>query len=300
MYDGPIIDTHHHLWEVRNYPWLVAPPSPKIFGESYEPLRYDYTIGDLQADFAGHNVVKSVHVQAHYDPRDPVGETRWLQGIADRHGFPHAITGHAHLAHDRVEEMLIAHSMFENFRGVRDHVMWEPSRKAWQAVDRPDFCLSKEWRRGVALLGEHKLHCELQGFPNQFAYFAELVGSHPQVSFCLVHAGLLTGDDPASIDLWERGLARLVPLKNLLVKCSGVNNVNWGQPRPYAPVARQYNSLLDMFGAERCFFGSNFPVEKLKSSYKSLLDTLKTAMAHRPDAEQRAFFHDSAARFYRI
>jgi predicted TIM-barrel fold metal-dependent hydrolase len=300
MYAGPIIDTHHHIWEVRNYPWLIEPMRPRIFGDNYDLLRQDYLIDDLRADFGTHDVVKSVHVQAHYDPRDPVGETRWLQSVADVHGFPHGITGYAHLAHADVERTLEAHCEFKNMRGIRDHVMWEPSRKAWQSVDRPDFCLSKEWRRGVKLLAQYKLHCELQGFPNQFHHFAELVGSLPEVQFCLVHAGLLTGDDPASIDLWEKGLTRLIPLKNLFVKCSGVNNVNWGPPRPYAPVARQYNILLDLFGADRCFFGSNFPVEKLKNTYSNLLATLKTAIAHRPEAEQRAFFHDTAARFYRI
>jgi predicted TIM-barrel fold metal-dependent hydrolase len=300
MYAGPIIDTHHHIWEVRNYPWLIEPMRPRIFGESYAPLRQDYLIDAYAADTAGHNVVKSVHVQAHYDPRDPVGETRWLQSVADGHGFPHAITGHAHLAHDRVEEVLDAHARFANFRGIRDHVMWEPSRKAWQAVDTPDFCLTKEYRRGVKALAARKLHYELQGFPNQFSMFAELIGDNPKLPICLVHSGLLTGDDPASFALWEKGLASLAPLKNLFVKCSGVNNVNWGAPRAYAPVARQYNTLLDIFGAERCFFGSNFPVEKLKNTYKSLMDTLKSALAHRSEAEQRAFFHDTAARFYRI
>ena len=300
MYVGPVIDTHHHLWEVCNYPWLIEPMRPRIFGDSYDLLRQDYLIDDLRADFSSHNVLKSVHVQAHYDPRDPVGETRWLQAVADEHGFPHAITGHAHLAHGRVEETLDAHAKFKNFRGVRDHVMWEPSRKAWQAVAGPDVCLSKDYRRGLKALAARGMHYELQGFPNQFGYFAELVGEMPELKICLVHAGLLTGDDPASFDLWEKGIAKLAPFKNLRVKCSGVNNVNWGQPRPYAPVARQYNTLLDLFGADRCFFGSNFPVEKLKSTYTSLMDTLKTALAHRPEAEQRAFFHDTAARFYRI
>lgn len=49
MYDGPIIDTHHHIWEVANYPWLMAPMSPKIFGDSYEPLRHDYLITKSEA-----------------------------------------------------------------------------------------------------------------------------------------------------------------------------------------------------------------------------------------------------------
>lgn len=300
MYDGPIIDTHHHLWQVRNYPWLSAPPSPKIFGDSYELLRRDYLIDDLLADFGDNRVVKSVHVQAHYLPEDPVGETRWLQSVADAHGFPHAITGHVRLSDDRAEELLDGHLAYANFRGIRDQIYYEPSKAAWQAVDRPDFCLKPAFRRGLALLADRGVHYELQGFPNQFGYFAELVGSMPELQFCLVHAGLLTGDDDATFARWEAGLGHLVGLDNLYVKCSGVNNVNWGPPRRAEFVARQYNTLLDMFGAERCFFGSNFPVEKLKSNYGGLIAMLKAALARRPASDQRRFFHDTAARFYRI
>jgi predicted TIM-barrel fold metal-dependent hydrolase len=300
VYDGPIIDTHHHLWEVRNYPWLLAPPSPKIFGESYEPLRRDYLIDDLIADFGNNRVVKSVHVQAHYLPDDPVGETRWLQSVADIHGFPHAIIGHIKLSDDRAEEMLAGHLAYVNFRGIRDQVHWEPSRAAWQAVARPDFCLTPAFRRGLALLADHGAHYELQGFPNQFGIFAELVGSMPELRFCLVHAGLLTGDDDGTFARWETALRHLVGLENLYVKWSGANNVNWGPPRRSEFVARQYNTLLNMFGAERCFFGSNFPVEKLKSSYDGLVAMLKTALAQRPASDQRRFFHGTAAQFYRI
>ncbi len=230
----------------------------------------------------------------------PVGETRWLQGIADAHGFPHGIVGYAPLAADDVAGMLDAHSAFANFRGIRDHVTWEPSREAWQRGGRADACLTPGYKRGVKLLGERGLHCELQAFPNQFAYLAELVGLNRDVRFCLVHMGLLTGDDPASVKAWEAGLKLLAPLENLFVKCSGINNVTWGPPRPYAPVAAQLDTLIDMFGAARCFFGSNFPVEKLKSSFDCVMAMTKTALAHRSEVEQRAFFHDTAADFYRV
>lgn len=300
MYQGPIIDTHHHLWEVRNYPWLLASPSPKIFGESYELLRQDYLIGDLLADFGANSVVKSVHMQAHYLPEDPVGETRWLQSIADVHGYPHAISGAIDLSDDQAETVLAGHCAYANFRAVRDQIYWEPTKPAWQAVDRPDYCLTPDFRRGIALLAAHGIRYELQGFPNQFGYFAELVGSQPQMQFCLVHSGLLAGDDDATFASWEAGLHHLVGLQNLYVKCSGVNNVNWGAPRRSEYVSRQYNTLLDMFGAERCFFGSNFPVEKLKSSYDDLINTLKAALAHRSTSDQRQLFHDTAARFYGI
>ena len=300
MYQGPIIDTHHHLWEVRNYPWLMAPPSPQIFGESYELLRRDYLIDDLLADFGKNSVVKSVHVQAHYLPDDPVGETRWLQSVADVHGYPHGISGHVKLSDERAEEQIAGHCAYKNFRAIRDQIYWEPTKPAWQAVDRPDFCLTPAFRRGIALLAERGVRYELQGFSNQFGYFAELVGSMPQMHFCLTHGGLLSGDDDATFAAWEAGLRHLVGLPNLFVKCSGVNNVNWGPPRRAEFVSRQYNTLLDMFGAERCFFGSNFPVEKLKSSYDGLINMLKTALAHRSATDQRQFFHDTAAGFYRI
>lgn len=300
MYDGPIIDTHHHIWEVRHYPWLTAPPSPKIFGPAYEPLRHDYLIDDLLADFGTNNVVKSVHEQAHYNPPDHVGETRWLQRVADEHGFPHAIVGHANVAGDDIGEVLDGHLAHANFRGIRHVVAWHPDEPVWQVVDRPDFCLSPAFRRGLEALEARGVHFELQGFANQFDIFAELVAGHPGLEFCLVHAGLLTGDDDDTFAAWQRALEPLARLDNLSVKCSGPNVVNWGAPRPAAAVARQYNALIDMFGAGRCFFGSNFPVEKLKIGYDEVVALSRAALAERPEAEQRAFFHDTAAGFYRI
>ena len=300
MYDGPIIDAHHHIWEVRHYPWLLAPMSPKIFGYDYEPLRHDYLIDDLLADFGDHDVVGSVHVQAHYDPTNPVGETAWLQGVADVAGFPQAIVGHASIAAADVATMLAAHRAYENFRGIRDVVYWHPDRREFQAVERPDYCLAPAFRRGLALLEEYGLKFELQGFANQFDYFAELVAGHPGLDFCLVHAGLLTADDDATFAAWQRALDALVPHDNLFIKCSGANNVNRGAVRTPQVLARQYNTLIDIFGAARCFFGSNFPVEKLRNTYDDLIAACKQALDARSTADQRQFFHDTAARFYRI
>ncbi|MGB0627282.1 MAG: amidohydrolase family protein [Alphaproteobacteria bacterium] len=300
MYDGPIIDTHHHIWVVKDYPWLTAPPSPKIFGPDYELLRRDYLIDDLLPDFGDNNVVKSVHEQAHYNPPDHVGETSWLQGVADEHGFPHGIVGHADIAGADLGTVLNGHLEYSNFRGIRQVVAWHPDKPEWQVVDRPDFCMSPEFRRGLEELEARDVHFELQGFANQFSIFTELVAGHPGLRFCLVHGGLLTGDDDTTFDAWRRAIEPLAKFDNLSVKCSGPNVVNWGAPRTLAAVSRQYNALIDMFGATRCFFGSNFPVEKIKISYDAVVALSRAALADRTAAEQRAFFHDSAEAFYRL
>ena len=58
--------------------------------------------------------------------------------------------------------------------------------------------------------------------------------------------------------------------------------------------------LLDRFGGDRCYFGSNFPLEKLWASFDDLVAAIKRILEGRPDGEQRKYFHDTAASFYCI
>src|SRR5688572_18817988 len=98
LYRGPIVDAHHHLWDLSDdrYPWLgSARPPQMVFGPS-EPLARDYLIEDYLRDISGQDVVKSVHVEAGFGGA-PGEETAWLQAIADRHGYPHGIVAAAPL-----------------------------------------------------------------------------------------------------------------------------------------------------------------------------------------------------------
>ena len=84
MYDGDIIDAHHHLWDLEenHYPWLTPNPETDPF-PNFADLCQNYLLEDFRADCANQNIVKSVHVQAEHDEDDPVRETAWLQKIAD-------------------------------------------------------------------------------------------------------------------------------------------------------------------------------------------------------------------------
>ena len=95
----PIIDPHHHLYDLKSgrYPWLQDEMLDRVFGD-YSAIRKDYLIDDFRADIKNQNVVKSVHLQVEYDHNDPVAETRWLQSVADEHGYPNGIVAFADLA----------------------------------------------------------------------------------------------------------------------------------------------------------------------------------------------------------
>jgi predicted TIM-barrel fold metal-dependent hydrolase len=64
--------------------------------------------------------------------------------------------------------------------------------------------------------------------------------------------------------------------------------------RPYV------EEMLDAFGPGRCMFGSNFPVDRLYSSYPALVDAYRELVAGMSAGEQRAFFYENAVRVYRL
>jgi len=301
MYDGPIIDAHHHIWEVKNYPWLLAPMEPKLFGD-YEPLRHDYSVDDLRDDFKNQNVVKSVHVQANWDPSNPAGETEWLQGVADDAGFPHGIVAFADLTKpDEAEHLIEAHKQFANMRGIRHQTFWHDGEPMWRAAPVADLASSDAFKNGFKLVKKHGLSFDLQMFPfqaEQLASTCELLSENPDTPIILCHAGMLPLNRPEMRDAWKAGLERLSEFDNLWCKISGLALLS--QSWTVDQLRDTIMTAVDIFGVERCVFGSNFPLERMWASYDELLNGTKEAVSSLSADEQTALFHDNAVKFYKV
>jgi predicted TIM-barrel fold metal-dependent hydrolase len=76
----------------------------------------------------------------------------------------------------------------------------------------------------------------------------------------------------------------------------GMGNFKW-KPADFRPWVL---SAIEAFGVERCMFASNFPVDKLFSSYDAIFDAFKAITADFSAADRRSLFHDNAERFYRL
>ena len=300
LYDGPIVDSHHHtIWNCEaNYPWMNAPMRPMIFGDDWSGMKQEYLIETFIADSASHNVTQSVHVQANFDMTRPADETKGLQGFADQHGFPHGIVAYADLTDSDVEKTLASHLEFANTRGIRQQVYWHKSNEYWRFVEQPEYCLSNAFRRGLSAIAEHELTFDWQGFATQFSELAELAKSHSGVRFCLVHAGMLTSLDSADVSEWTEALQLLVPLENVFIKVSGLNT--FSRRLDETLMTHVTDTVLDMFGADRCFYGSTYPVERMWTPLEDYTAAQKRAMTSHSDEENGKFFHDTAKAFYRI
>ncbi len=300
LYEGPIVDSHHHtIWDYEtNYPWMSVPMRPMIFGDDWSAMKQEYRVEEFIVDSASHNVTQSVHVQANFDMSRPADETKGLQGFADQHGFPHGIVAHADLTDPNVETTLASHRQYANTRGIRQQVYYHAENEYWRFVDQPGFCLSNAFRRGLAAIGAHDLAFDWQGFDSQFGDLAELAKAHSGQRFCLVHAGMLTSLDTSTTNAWREALQQLVPLDNVFIKVSGLNTFTRQLDEPTMTYVT--DTVLDMFGADRCFYGSNYPVERMWTPLADYTAVQKRAMAGRSDQVNQKFFHDTAKAFYWI
>jgi predicted TIM-barrel fold metal-dependent hydrolase len=295
-YTGPVIDTHHHIWLRKDIPWLADPPIPRMYGE-YFGLRRDYPIEEFLNDVTPQNVVKSVHVTANWGVARTLDETRWLQSVADKHGFPHGIVCEAVMTDPDLDAKLTAQKQFPNLRGVREQIFWD-SHPLRQRVSRPDYCNLPEFRRGFALLEKYDLSFELQVFAPQAQYAVDLIRAFPNVRMILLHAGMLTDRTPVAIEQWRAALTAMAAFPNVHVKLSGLGMFSLGLTYPQA--RQVIRDAIQIFGIERTIYGSNFPLEKLHASYEDFFAIYRKAMSEYSEADQRKVFHDNAVSFYRL
>jgi predicted TIM-barrel fold metal-dependent hydrolase len=295
-YTGPVIDTHHHIWRRQDIPWLGEPPIPRMFGD-YFGIRRDYPVEEFMRDVTPEGVVKSVHVTANWGIPRALDETRWLQSVADKHGFPHGIVAQADLPDPDIEQKLKAQKQFPNLRGVRQMLYWDtdPVR---QSVDRPDYCNTGDFRRGFALLEKYDLSFELQVYAPQAPYAVALIKAFPNVRMILVHAGMLTGRTPQMIDQWRAALTAMAAFPNVHVKISGLGMYSAGLTLPQA--RQVIRDSIQIFGSERTIYGSNFPLEKMHASYADFFGIYRKVLSEYSETEQRAVLHDNAVKFYRL
>jgi predicted TIM-barrel fold metal-dependent hydrolase len=292
----PIIDAHHHIWRQQDLPWLSGPMVPRIFGP-YEPLRRDYPIGEYLNDIAGAGVAKSVYVQANWAPGDAEAEVASVQRTADETGWPQAIVGYADLLAVDVRPALDRLTRHPLLRGIRMQLHWHENPQ-YRFAKAPDLADDPRLRRNFAALADYGLSFDLQVFAPQMAAAARLAADFPGTTFILQHAGMLEDLSNGGRAAWRDGMTRLAAQPNVYAKLSGLGTfIHRNDPGHIALIVRE---TVGLFGAGRCLFGSNFPIEKLWTDFTSLAAAYREAVASYTPAEQAEILHDVAVRVYRL
>ena len=281
----PIVDAHQHFWDPRAnyYPWLCdREPIAFRYGD-YAALKRPYLPADYFADAAGFEVLKTVYVETEWDPRDPLGETAWVQRLRRETGFPTVMVAQAWLDRDDAAAVLEGQAAVAFVRGIRHK-------------PRPGQMRDAKWRAGYARLAPLGLRFDLQTAWSGLADAAALCGDFPDTQLILNHTGLPADRGREGIAGWKRALAALAACPNAAVKISGlgVPGARWTAQANREVVL----SAIEVFGPGRAMFASNFPVDRLCASFAEIYGGFREIVKDFAALEQRALFHDNAVRIY--
>ena len=313
--DLPIVDAHHHLWARAHQRYLLE---------------------EFQRDLAdGHRIVATVHVQcgSHYrttgpDRLAPVGETEFASEVA-RCALAHGsgthvcagIVGYADLRDEAAGDVLAAHlaADAQRFKGVRQATAWDVDPRLVNPLMKTSERLYEDraFRRGFAMLAPLGLSFDAWALHPQLAEVVALARAFPETVIVVNHIGAPLGEGrfagrrsevrPA----WLEGIQALADCPNVVMKLGGLGLPILGfgfaqeaRPLDSEALARRMQPwvepCIDAFGAHRCMFESNFPVDRSAYSYKLCWNAFKRIVRQGTDTEQAQLFHGTATRVYRL
>ncbi len=297
----PIVDAHHHFWDIVNnpHPWLQKKPMiPFRYGD-YSAICKNYLPEDYQKACGQHRVMRHVTMEGEWDTCDPVGEALWMKELFQRSGKPHATAAQIWLDRDDLDHVLHAYTS-EPLRGfvksVRHKPTHIPCHEYTQGWSTKGSMRDKAWRAGYARLRDANLMFELQAPWWHMDEAVELACDFPDITIIINHAGLPATREAGVLAKWRPAMARVAACPNVYMKISGlgVKGEAW-TPEQQAPVV---HALIEDFGIKRCLFASNHPVDAVVVTLDDLWSGFKTLTQHLTPHERLALFCDNALALY--
>jgi predicted TIM-barrel fold metal-dependent hydrolase len=291
-----IVDAHHHVWDpdVNYHPWLRDKPFHGFRYGDYSAIKRRYLVSDYLTDARHWQVAGTVYVEAEWDPKDPTGEMDFIAGLRRTSGYPSVAVGQIRLDEGAAEATLEKFADHDFVRSVRQ----KPRANASPSDRTAGGMTDERWRNGFAELRKHGLRFDLQTPWWHLDEAADLARDFPDTQIIINHAGLPADRSEAGLSAWRAAMARVAGLTNIAAKISGIGTpgLPWTADRNRDVVM----TVIDLFGIERCMFGSNFPVDSLCARFDEIYEGFDAITAGFSSDDRQALFHDNAVRIYSI
>ena len=270
------IDAHQHFWQLaaRNGAW----PPPAL-----APIHRDFHPGDLSPLLRENGIAATVLVQSLPTEAD----TRYLLELANRHDFVQAVVGWTDLKAPDAPQRIAALAAHPRLRGLRP-MLQDLADDDW--IDDPALTPAVE-----AML-RHGLSFDALVLTRHLPALCTFALRYPALPIVIDHLAkpVMHGMPDAQ---WLRDLARLAALPQVECKLSGMVTEAGRTVQQLQPYA---NHVLQVFGARRVMWGSDWPVVRLAADYTAWLDASEALLAGLDGAQRAAVFGGNARRFYRI
>ncbi len=280
----PIIDSHVHIYDpgAIRYDWMASVPK---LNRPHLPQDYDRLTTGVAVD-------AMVFVEVDASPGEHLREAAWVSALTQQEPRIKAIVGAMPLDKGVTVESDIAQlAAMPLARGVRQLIQ--------KHAEEPGWCLRPDFVAAIKLLPKYNLSFDLCLYHPQLADVIALVRQCPNVRFVVDHIAK-PGIKAGLVEPWRTELAKLARFENVSCKISGVvteaDHASWTE----AQVRLYIDRAIECFGIDRVMFGGDWPVSELATSYQRWVALVDDVCAGASMDEQRKFFRDNAAKFYRI
>ncbi len=273
------IDAHQHFWQLSQpfrYDWLDAP--------ALAPIKRDFLPEHLETLIQQTPIKRTIFVQTQHN----LEENRWALRLAECHPFIAGVVGWVDLASPECEEQVLEFKGHPRFVGVRHVTHDEPD---------DDFIVSQPVLQGLGVLQRHGVPFDLLFYVKHLRHVPTLARRFPALPMVIDHLAKPRIKD-RQIDDWLPHFRAAAEFPNVFCKLSGlVTEADWrhwhaDDLKPYVQTA------LEFFGAERCMFGSDWPVCELAGTYAQVYQALVDALGTISMEQRQQIFGGTAARFY--
>ncbi|MFF4728666.1 amidohydrolase family protein [Streptomyces mirabilis] len=284
---APLIDVHHHLWDLdrRPQPWLDDP--------ALATIRRTFTPDDLRTTatqlIAGRRLHSTVVVQCVPD----VPETEDLLALGEREPLIGAVVGWADLTSPGIGDLLdglLAGPGGTYLRSLR-HLVQGETDPGW--LQRPDV------ERGLAAVRDRGLCYDVLVRSHQLDQAIRLAERFPDLPQVLDHAGKPPIADGELAD-WEHQLCLLAAHPQVVCKVSGLITEADHERWTVDDIRPVWDVLLSAFGPDRLMFGSDWPVANLAGGWNRWAATVDELLDGCSADETSAILAGTATTFYRL
>ncbi len=269
-----LIDAHQHFWLLKDRRGQWPPPS---LGAIY----HDFLPADLRPLMQQAGISGTVLVQT----MESAADTDFMLALADDNAFIKGVVGWVDMKADNAASEIVRRAAHPAFKGVRPML---------QDIADVSWIHDGTLEPAVNALIEHGLVFDALVLPLHLPYLLRFATEYSGLPIVIDHGAkplIATGRYGA----WRKDMAALATLPNLHCKLSGLLTER-GEQKPEA--VRPYaETILELFGAERVIFGSDWPVLRLAGDYQGWLDFCRDIV---PEDHHAAIFGGNATRFYTL
>lgn len=282
---NPIIDTHIHVWNLdhASYAWL----------DNEGPLlKRSYNIHEIESDRKGLNIAKGVLVQAANNLED----TDWMLEVACQTDWIAGVVGWLPLLDPLKTENLLAQKYLTNkyFKGVR-HLIHNETNVQWLLQDSV--------LQSLEILARHNIVYEIVAVQEGHIETAIAVAKKiPSLRMVFDHLSQPPIDQKEKFGKWGALMKEGATHSNFYAKISGLGLAGDNTTRRRSEDIAPYISfVVEHFGEDRVFCGSDWPVSLKAESYKETWQCYREIIENLfSESVSKKIFYENAQRFYTL